>query len=342
MRTKDAPWNLNNKNVLILFGKVEEEFALKYGIAICDNEMNLVPCKYIAFYSDETIGNLFEITKAPLDNVNPQNTNEIKDIIGPEGEKGRKWFGDRESCRMFVIKKISDVGPVINDYIAPSTGKLTPLTWGTPRYTTYDRIKTAKLTSELQCIFDEEEYIPPPVVEVEEDPAPVIVEKKNNMPFIIGAIVGAIAIAVILFLVFKPEPEVEVKEKVVIKEVPVKEIPQIVFGGNFFATGASDIRKESIPYLNDAFMKLKKIFAEYDNVKVIIIGHTDNLGNEEDNKKLSAARAKAVMDWLINKGLDASKLSFEGKGSAEPLADNSTEEGRSQNRRTEIKIVENK
>lgn len=72
--------------------------------------------------------------------------------------------------------------------------------------------------------------------------------------------------------------------------------------------------------------------------KVTVIGHTDNTGNDAINNPLSANRAKAVADYLVSQGVAADAVSSKGAGSSEPVASNDTAEGRTQNRRTEIKI----
>jgi peptidoglycan-binding protein ArfA len=72
--------------------------------------------------------------------------------------------------------------------------------------------------------------------------------------------------------------------------------------------------------------------------KVTVIGHTDNTGNDAINNPLSANRAKAVADYLVSQGGAADVVSSKGAGSSEPVASNDTEEGRAQNRRTEIKV----
>lgn len=74
------------------------------------------------------------------------------------------------------------------------------------------------------------------------------------------------------------------------------------------------------------------------NAKVTVIGHTDNTGNDAINNPLSANRAKAVADYLVSQGVAADAVASRGAGSAEPVARNDTEDGRAQNRRTEIKV----
>jgi len=75
-------------------------------------------------------------------------------------------------------------------------------------------------------------------------------------------------------------------------------------------------------------------------LKIEISGHTDNVGSSSYNQKLSRERAKAVVDYLLRQNIAANRLVFEGYGMDQPIADNSTAEGRQQNRRTEFKVLE--
>jgi OOP family OmpA-OmpF porin len=78
---------------------------------------------------------------------------------------------------------------------------------------------------------------------------------------------------------------------------------------------------------------------ERPDVKVEIGGHTDSQGSEAYNLKLSNARADAVMQYLISKGVKADNLTAKGYGETMPIADNATDEGRTKNRRVELKRV---
>jgi outer membrane protein OmpA-like peptidoglycan-associated protein len=69
-----------------------------------------------------------------------------------------------------------------------------------------------------------------------------------------------------------------------------------------------------------------------------IEGHTDNTGSSQKNEKLSLARARAVYDYLVKKGIEASRLNFQGFGDARPVADNGTAGGRAKNRRVEMRL----
>ena len=71
-------------------------------------------------------------------------------------------------------------------------------------------------------------------------------------------------------------------------------------------------------------------------IKANIIGHTDNVEKKDDNLTLSRNRAEAVLNFLKEKNISVSRLSFDGKGDLEPIAANDTEEGRQNNRRVEV------
>ena len=74
-------------------------------------------------------------------------------------------------------------------------------------------------------------------------------------------------------------------------------------------------------------------------MNIEIRGHTDNEGDDKSNQVLSEARAKAVYQYLLGRGIDAGRLSYKGFGETQPIADNKTEKGRKQNRRTEFTII---
>jgi outer membrane protein OmpA-like peptidoglycan-associated protein len=74
-------------------------------------------------------------------------------------------------------------------------------------------------------------------------------------------------------------------------------------------------------------------------IKVELSGHTDNTGTDAINEKLSLARAQVVVDALIEKGISEERMTAKGYGSARPIGDNDTEEGRQLNRRTEFEVL---
>lgn len=103
-----------------------------------------------------------------------------------------------------------------------------------------------------------------------------------------------------------------------------------------FETGKATLEPESYTVLDElvAFLNRK------DDVKIEIGGHTDNVGKPAANMVLSQERAQSVMSYLIAKGISQDRLTARGYGMTQPVADNKTEEGRAQNRRTEVKIMD--
>ncbi|MBL4656033.1 MAG: OmpA family protein [Bacteroidia bacterium] len=103
----------------------------------------------------------------------------------------------------------------------------------------------------------------------------------------------------------------------------------------FFDTGKSTLRLESYPELEELFFALKG----NDNMTVEIAGHTDNVGDDASNMKLSQRRANAVRGYVISKGISASRMIAKGYGETQPVATNETSEGRQKNRRTEVRVI---
>lgn len=116
---------------------------------------------------------------------------------------------------------------------------------------------------------------------------------------------------------------------------PIIEGSKIVLNNVFFDFNKSSLKKESYSELNLVYNFLN----ENPQTKIEISGHTDNKGSHEYNLNLSEARAKSVVDYLINKGIDKKRLSYRGASLNEPIASNKTEEGRQMNRRVEFKII---
>jgi peptidoglycan-binding protein ArfA len=101
-----------------------------------------------------------------------------------------------------------------------------------------------------------------------------------------------------------------------------------------FQTGSDKLTKDGQQQLSSVVSAVTAC----PDVKLTVIGHTDNTGTDAINKPLSESRAKAVAGYLVAQGIPADSVTSEGVGSAEPVADNDTEAGRAQNRRTEIKV----
>jgi outer membrane protein OmpA-like peptidoglycan-associated protein len=108
--------------------------------------------------------------------------------------------------------------------------------------------------------------------------------------------------------------------------------------GILFATGKSDLTASS----KSALLKFANSLKETPETDVTIYGHTDNKGSRELNLKLSNDRAASVSKFLAANGIATERMKTEGKAFDEPVADNSTAEGRTQNRRVEVYITANK
>ena len=103
-----------------------------------------------------------------------------------------------------------------------------------------------------------------------------------------------------------------------------------------FEYNSAEIKPESHEILDD----VAKVLQDNPNIEQLdIIGHTSSEGSVKHNNKLSTDRAASVKQYLIDHGVDAARLSSQGKGPSEPIADNSTEEGKVANRRVEFKIT---
>lgn len=116
---------------------------------------------------------------------------------------------------------------------------------------------------------------------------------------------------------------------------PIKKGEKFVIKNLFFATNKTQILSISEQSLNDLFQYLDR----NPEVRIRIIGHTDNVGRDDANKKLSEGRAKAVRANLIERGIAPERLQAEGRGESQPIDTNDTEEGRQNNRRVEIEIL---
>jgi outer membrane protein OmpA-like peptidoglycan-associated protein len=107
--------------------------------------------------------------------------------------------------------------------------------------------------------------------------------------------------------------------------------------GILFDVNKSDLKPAAQTNIDNLAASLNK----NPQTNILVVGHTDNTGTAQYNMDLSIRRAEAVKAYAVSKGVDASRLSTQGKGDTEPIADNSTVEGRTQNRRVEVVIVAN-
>ena len=129
-------------------------------------------------------------------------------------------------------------------------------------------------------------------------------------------------------------PEEPFLKNVGMKQLSVGET--VVLKNVFFETNKYDLKDESRVEL----MKLHSFMQNNPAVSIEISGHTDNVGNDNDNQILSENRAQAIYNFLIENGIEADRLSYKGYGETQPIDTNDTEEGRANNRRSEFKIKE--
>ncbi len=115
---------------------------------------------------------------------------------------------------------------------------------------------------------------------------------------------------------------------------PLEKGAKFVLNNIFFDFNSAELKPESKLELNRLVEFLKK----HGNIRIVVAGHTDIIGSEEYNQKLSEKRTKAVADYLISKGISAFRIKTVGYGSKRPIAPNDTPEGRAKNRRVEIVI----
>ena len=115
---------------------------------------------------------------------------------------------------------------------------------------------------------------------------------------------------------------IEVGEKVILKNI-------------FFEFGKAVLTSDSYIEMG----RVLKLMSTNPGLRIEISGHSDNIGSYAYNQKLSEQRAKAVVDYLVDLGIDSARLEYTGYASSQPVATNNTEEGRAQNRRVEFKIL---
>lgn len=118
---------------------------------------------------------------------------------------------------------------------------------------------------------------------------------------------------------------------------PIEANAIIVLRNIFFDVNKFDLKMESQVELDN----IVKLLKDNPALKIQINGHTDNIGKPADNLKLSNDRAQSVVRYITSKGIDAKRLSFKGFGDQQPVSNNTSEEGKARNRRTELKVINN-
>ncbi|HNT51163.1 MAG TPA: OmpA family protein [Cyclobacteriaceae bacterium] len=131
-----------------------------------------------------------------------------------------------------------------------------------------------------------------------------------------------------------PKPDTADIRKKITPPIPVER--KFILSDVLFDINSPNINKEVTRQLDT----LVNLLMDNERILIHIIGHTDNTGREAYNQRLSTSRAESVGLYLMDKGTAIGRISFEGKGSNEPIADNTFEEGRRKNRRVEIILKE--
>ncbi len=185
------------------------------------------------------------------------------------------------------------------------------------------KLKNTQTNREVDAVIDQNtgEYVA--VMTVEKDEDIMLTAKKKGYAFSSQLITSN------EMVIGKP---VKV-EKVEIKPIEVGEAYRI--NDINFTTNSYEITPKITKVLNEFI----NFLTENPTIKIAIQGHTDNVGDASENLTLSENRAKEVYNYLILEDIDPSRLSFKGFGSTKPVADNSTENGRARNRRTEFVVV---
>lgn len=147
--------------------------------------------------------------------------------------------------------------------------------------------------------------------------------KSTKIAIIIGASLFSVVAGVILYKKF-------------FRKKSLTETIKDAYDNLLFDFGKATIKEISFPFLDE----LAQALIDNPTYGIEIIGHTDNVGSATANLKLSQDRANSVKAYLVSKGIDGTRLQAIGKGMTEPIADNSTAEGRAANRRVEF-IIKN-
>lgn len=154
----------------------------------------------------------------------------------------------------------------------------------------------------------------------------------------IGAVLGGTAGAIIGNKMDKQKAELEAIEGAQVESVNEGEAIKVTFeSGILFATNSSTLNAPSRSSLD----KFSTSLQNNPDTEVKIYGHTDSTGSDAINNPLSEKRAEAVYNYLLTKGVSGNRIDSQGFGSSQPIADNSTVAGRSQNRRVEVFILPN-
>ncbi len=128
-------------------------------------------------------------------------------------------------------------------------------------------------------------------------------------------------------------PDTRAGVRVDVKGCEIRDV--ISLPGVNFDTGSDRL----LPGFEDLIVYAAETLKKHPELRIEVAGHTDDVGDATMNQGLSDRRAKTVMDYLIRYGVDPARLAFRGYGESQPIANNTTKEGRAQNRRVELRVV---
>ncbi|MBN2485584.1 MAG: OmpA family protein [Bacteroidales bacterium] len=130
----------------------------------------------------------------------------------------------------------------------------------------------------------------------------------------------------------------ESSDEIIVRNFTLEKVEvgaKVVLQNIYFETGKATLKEESFYSLD----KVVKLLVNNETLRIEIDGHTDNVGSDKANLKLSEERAKSVVNYLISQGISYERLSYKGYGESMPIAPNTTDEGKARNRRVEFKIL---
>lgn len=146
--------------------------------------------------------------------------------------------------------------------------------------------------------------------------------KKLSQNQKIGIGIGIVAIlGIVTYFIFRKRPK-------------VSDLQQEAYDNLTFRLGSADIKESSFESLDKIFSFLK----DNNDYNLVVVGHTDSSGSAGFNQTLSENRANAVKNYIASKGINNSRIESSGKGESEPIADNSTAQGREKNRRVTFEL----
>lgn len=158
---------------------------------------------------------------------------------------------------------------------------------------------------------------------------------------IVGAVVGAIAGGAVGNYMDKQKAELErqLAEEAARKELAITELSDGSLKIGIASDVSFDVDSAQIkPDALNTYAKIANVLKTYDKTVIHVVGHTDSTGSDEYNQSLSERRAASVASYMGGQGLPGTRVRQEGRGEREPLANNSTADGRKKNRRVDIVI----